>query len=195
MFRNIGLIGVACICLSAPAAASIQLDHLQPLDNQELASYRGGFLGEDFMINIGLDIATSVNGETLFNNRIANLFFQNGRLVADQPEVVPTTTVIQVGSGNSAVLIPSVEPALPDVPASSVDPAPIVETPQITVSQISAPLPSVTQTAINQVIQNSLDNTVLGFQTTLNIDAQVEGALRRIETSNKIQQSLQFNFN
>lgn len=223
MFRKIGVIGVACICLSAPTVASIQLDHLQPLDNQELASYRGGFLGEDFMINIGLDIATSVNGETLFNNRIANLFFQNGRLIAEQPAAVPTTTVVQVGSGNNAAIIPSVEPVLPNLPpqpslptpalpavaeavnaveevtsqvvAPPTTPAPVIETPQITVSQISAPLPSVTQTAINQVIQNSLDNTVLGFQTTLNIDAQVEGALRRIDTSNKIQQSLQFNFN
>ncbi|GAB2645799.1 hypothetical protein [Vibrio panuliri] len=205
MFRKLGLISAVCVCLSAPVAASYQLEHLEPLDHQELASYRGGFLGDDFLINIGLDIATSINGERLFNNRIANLFFQNGRLVASQPEVVPTTTVVQVGSGNTTSLIPSVEPSVvaptpePATPANTasvpVETTPAVEPPQITVSQISAPLPSITQSAINRVIQNSLDDTVIGFETAINIDAQVNGALRRLERSNKIQQSLQFNFN
>ncbi|WP_194436951.1 hypothetical protein [Vibrio fluminensis] len=197
MFRKIGLISAVCACLSAPVAASYQLNHLEPLDSQELASYRGGFFGDDFMVNIGVDIATSINGETLFNNRIANLFFQNGRLVASQPEVIPATTVVQVGSGNATSLVPSVEtlPNVDSVPTETTPSTPVVETPQITVSQISAPLPSITQSAINRVIQNSLDDTVIGFETAINIDAQVNGALKRLERSNKIQQSLQFNFN
>lgn len=197
MFRKIGLISAVCACLSAPVAASYQLNHLEPLDSQELASYRGGFFGDDFMVNIGVDIATSINGETLFNNRIANLFFQNGRLVASQPEVIPATTVVQVGSGNATSLVPSIEtlPNVDSVPTETTPSTPVVETPQITVSQISAPLPSITQSAINRVIQNSLDDTVIGFETAINIDAQVNGALKRLERSNKIQQSLQFNFN
>lgn len=185
MFRQTWVISAVCACLTAPAYASYQLDSLKPLENQELSSYRAGFLGDDFMIDIGLDIATSINGKTLFNNRIANLFFQNGRLVATQPEVVePTTTIVQVGGGNSVSL-----------PNSTLVQTPETTQPQINVSQVTVPLPSITQTAINRVIQNSLDDTVIGFETMVNIDAQVNGTLRRLERSNKLQQSLQFNFN
>lgn len=185
MSRRTWLISAVCACLTVPAYASnYQLDSLVPLDNQELSGYRAGFFSDDFMINIGLDIATSINGETMFNNNIANLFFQNGQLVATEPEVlVPTTTVVQVGEGNSFSL-----------PNSNVVP-PSTTQPQISVSQVTAPLPSVTQTAINRVIQNSLDGTVIGFETIVNVDAQVNGALRRLERSNKLHQSLQFNFN
>ncbi|GAK85977.1 hypothetical protein JCM19238_3567 [Vibrio ponticus] len=241
MFRKIGLVSAVCACLTAPAVASYQLDHLQPLDSQELSSYRGGFLGDDFMINIGLDIATSINGETLFNNRIANLFFQNGRLVATQPEVVPTTTIVQIGAGNS-VALPTIEPIAvktpaptppvesPPVPSNPViansqpaasdpdivnppavpttptvaqtpppnppqiDPNVVTSATQINISQ-SVVLPSVTQNTINRIIQNSLDGTVIDFQTVVNIDAQVEGVLRRMDRGNRIRQSLQLNFN
>ncbi|WP_114764913.1 hypothetical protein [Vibrio rhodolitus] len=247
MFRKIGLVSAVCACLTAPAVASYQLEHLQPLDSQELSSYRGGFLGDDFMINIGLDIATSINGETLFNNRIANLFFQNGRLVATQPEVVPTTTIVQIGAGNS-VALPTIEPISvttpaptspvesppapstpvianrqpvvsdpdvvnpPAVPTTStvpttptvaqtpppnppqIDPNVVTSATQINISQ-SVVLPSVTQNTINRIIQNSLDGTVIDFQTVVNIDAQVEGVLRRMDRENRIRQSLQLNFN
>ncbi len=186
MSKRTWLISAVCACLTAPVyATSYQLDSLDPLDNQELSGYRAGFISDDFMINIGLDIATSINGETLFNNSIANLFFQNGRLVATQPEaVVPTTTVVQVGGGNSVSL-----------PNNNLVQTPNITQPQISVSQVTVPLPSITQTAINRVIQNSLDDTVIGFETIVNVDAQVNGALRRLERSNKLHQSLQFNFN
>ncbi|WP_162047656.1 hypothetical protein [Vibrio taketomensis] len=240
MFRQIWLVSAVFACLAAPtASASYQLDSLEPLDDGELSSLRAGFLGDDFMVNIGLDIATSINGETLFNNRIANLFFQNGQLIASQPEVIPVTTVVQVGSNNSVDLPTSQQvnpvvtrspttvdtttaPTIVVSPNGSAPPAvvmaqPSVETqpvasgaansetsveefipaeqPVITVTQVTGPVSGVNQSSINRVIQNSLNNTVINFETVVNIDAQVNGALKRLESRNRVQQALQFNFN
>ncbi|MCY9802413.1 hypothetical protein OTK51_03120 [Vibrio scophthalmi] len=224
MFRTLWLVGVIGVCFSGQAyAATYQLNQLVPLQEHELSNYRGGFkFNDDFMVNIGLSIRTSINGEMLFTNHIANLTIQNGRLTARQQRVAPTTTtVVQVGEGNSIALpVTSVtplpandEPEALQANAQQVDVSPVngleanesqslepqsftpqSPEPQVNVSQVVAPLPQVNQTSITSIIQNSLDNTVLGFDTVINIDAQIGGVMKQIERSNKLQQALQFSF-
>lgn len=219
MFRTLWLVGVIGVCFSGQAyAATYQLNQLVPLQEHELSNYRGGFkFNDDFMVNIGLSIRTSINGEMLFTNHIANLTIQNGRLTARQQRVAPTTTtVVQVGGGNSIALPVSTATSLPandelealQANAQQVDVSPVngleanesqsfepqSPEPQVNVSQTVAPLPQVNQTSITSIIQNSLDNTVLGFDTVINIDAQVGGVMKQIERSNKLQQALQFSF-
>ena len=203
MFRTLWLVGVIGVCFSGQAySAAYQLNQLVPLQDHELSNYRGGFkFNDDFMVNIGLSIRTSINGEMLFTNHIANLTIQNGRLTARQQRVAPTTTtVVQVGGGNSIALPTTVTPlpandepeALQANEAQSFKPQ--NSEPQVNVSQTVAPLPQVNQTSITSIIQNSLDNTVLGFDTVINIDAQVGGVMKQIERSTKLQQALQFSF-
>ncbi|ANS86877.1 hypothetical protein VSVS12_03168 [Vibrio scophthalmi] len=214
MFRTLWLVGVIGVCFSGQAySATYQLNQLVPLQEHELSNYRGGFkFNDDFMVNIGLSIRTSINGEMLFTNHIANLTIQNGRLTARQQRVAPTTTtVVQVGGGNSIALpVTSVtplpandEPEALQANAQQVDVSPVngleanesqSPEPQVNVSQTVAPLPQVNQTSITSIIQNSLDNTVLGFDTVINVDAQVGGVMKQIERSNKLQQALQFSF-
>lgn len=214
MFRTLWLVGVIGVCFSGQAySATYQLNQLVPLQEHELSNYRGGFkFNDDFMVNIGLSIRTSINGEMLFTNHIANLTIQNGRLTARQQRVAPTTTtVVQVGGGNSIALpMTSVtplpandEPEALQANAQQVDVSPVngleanepqSPKPQVNVSQTVAPLPLVNQTSITSIIQNSLDNTVLGFDTVINVDAQVGGVIKQIERSNKLQQALQFSF-
>lgn len=203
MFRTLWLVGVIGVCFSGQAySAAYQLNQLVPLQEHELSNYRGGFkFNDDFMVNIGLSIRTSINGEMLFTNHIANLTIQNGRLTARQQRVAPTTTtVVQVGGGNSIALPTTVTPlpANDEPEALQANESQSFKSqspePQVNVSQTVAPLPQVNQTSITSIIQNSLDNTVLGFDTVINIDAQVGGVMKQIERSNKLQQALQFSF-
>ena len=203
MFRTLWLVGVIGVCFSGQAySAAYQLNQLVPLQEHELSNYRGGFkFNDDFMVNIGLSIRTSINGEMLFTNHIANLTIQNGRLTARQQRVAPTTTtVVQVGGGNSIALPTTVTPlpANDEPEALQANESQSFKSqspePQVNVSQVVAPLPQVNQTSITSIIQNSLDNTVLGFDTVINIDAQVGGVMKQIERSNKLQQALQFSF-
>ncbi|WP_418114867.1 hypothetical protein RJD40_17225 [Vibrio scophthalmi] len=203
MFRILWLVGVIGVCFSGQAySAAYQLNQLVPLQEHELSNYRGGFkFNDDFMVNIGLSIRTSINGEMLFTNHIANLTIQNGRLTARQQRVAPTTTtVVQVGGGNSIALPTTVTPlpANDEPEALQANESQSFKSqspePQVNVSQVVAPLPQVNQTSITSIIQNSLDNTVLGFDTVINIDAQVGGVMKQIERSNKLQQALQFSF-
>lgn len=201
MFRTLWLVGAIGVCLTGQAhSASYQLNQLVPLQERELSNYRGGFkFNDDFFINIGLSIRTSINGDALFTNRIANLTIQNGRLISrPQREVPTTTTIVQVGEGNSVALPATVVAALPTSEGDSIEHASVDRdtstSSHVNVSQVVAPLPQFDQTSITSIIQNSLDNTVLGFDTIINIDAQVGGVMKQIERSNKLQQALQFSF-
>ncbi|KII76399.1 hypothetical protein [Vibrio renipiscarius] len=240
MFRTCLLVGLLSGAFIGSAhSASFQLNQLEPLPERELSGYRGGFkFNDDFMINIGLSIRTSVNGDTLFTNRIANLMIQNGRLISRLQREVPTTTttVVQVGSDNTVGLpttpveiTPTSEPNAPsraapsgvassgntsDVNASNgntpvidstpIAPQQVVESPveilplvnvgQVPNVQSGVDQVSNHQAVISSIIQNSLDNTVLGFDTVINIDAQVGSVIKQIERNTKLQQALQFSF-
>lgn len=230
MFRTCLLVGLLSGAFIGSAhSASFQLNQLEPLPERELSGYRGGFkFNDDFMINIGLSIRTSVNGDTLFTNRIANLMIQNGRLISRLQREVPTTTttVVQVGSDNTVGLpttpveiTPTSEPNAPSRAAPSgvasngntpvidstpIAPQQVVESPveilplvnvgQVPNVQSGVDQVSNHQAVISSIIQNSLDNTVLGFDTVINIDAQVGSVIKQIERNTKLQQALQFSF-
>ena len=201
MFRTILLIGALGACSIGQAhASSYQLNRLEPLDAQVLSSYRGGFkFDSDYIINIGLSIRTSINGDTLFTNSIANLLIENGRFVMTRPaESIPSTTIVQVGAGN-VVALPSGQTTAPAQASTPAQPGgasmpsgvPLLNPSQVSISQVVAPVPTFDQSSITSIIQNSLDGTVVGFDTVINIDAQIGGVIRQLERSNKLQQALQ----
>lgn len=220
--------GVLCACLSSSALATLpHLDRLEPLESHELASYRAGFsFDDDFFINIGLNIATTINGDTLFTNEIANLLIQNGQLIATKPIEETFVTVVQVGQNNTIEIptpVPPSTPAVPTTPTPSVPSTPTggngnagssvvsapannggngggATTPVVTpptaptaptFTQVSMPNLGIDPTAISRIIQNSLDGTVLGLGTVINIDAQVGGVIKQLESNSKLQQALQ----
>ncbi len=187
MFRIMLLIGSLGVCSIGQAhASSYQLNRLEPLEAQVLSSYRGGFkFNNDYIINIGLNILTSINGDMLFTNSIANLQIQNGRFVMTRPIESTGTTIVQVGAGNTVAL-----------PTGKTADATFQSSPNmspVSISQVVDPVSAFDQSSITSIIQNSLDGTVVGFDTVVNIDAQVGGVIRQIERSNKLQQALQIN--
>ena len=186
MFRIMLLVGALGVCSIGQAhASSYQLNRLEPLEAQVMSSYRGGFqFNNDYTINIGLNIRTSINGDTLFTNSIANLLIQNGRFVITQPvESIPSTTIVQVGAGNVV--------ALPTGQTADATSQPLPNMSPVSISPIVDPISTFDQSSITSIIQNSLDGTVVGFDTVINIDAQVGGVIRQLERSHKLQQALQ----
>lgn len=173
----------------------IQQVQLTPMSQSRLALYRGGFqINSDYVINIGLSVRSSVNGQSVFNTQIANLVFENGQLLkqsanyqvrqANQTDdsltattAVPVTdvvNVVQVGEGNQIA---------GDV---SVNPAALVNSLDVTNSTSA----SITSASITNVIQNTLDHSVLGVDTIVNIDAQVSGLVQQIRSRTKLQDAL-----
>lgn len=175
-------------------AIDIQQVQLTPMSQSKLALYRGGFqINRDYVINIGLSVRSSVNGQSVFNTQIANLVFENGQLLkqsanykvrqANPTDSSTTTTavpvtdvvnVVQVGEGNQIA---------GDV---SVNPAALVNSLDVTNSTSA----SITSASITNVIQNTLDHSVLGVDTIVNIDAQVSGLVQQIRSRTKLQDAL-----
>lgn len=175
-------------------AIDIQQVQLTPMSQSRLALYRGGFqINRDYVINIGLSVRSSVNGQSVFNTQIANLVFENGQLLkqsanykvrqANPTDSSTTTTavpvtdvvnVVQVGEGNQIA---------GDV---SVNPAALVNSLDVTNSTSA----SITSASITNVIQNTLDHSVLGVDTIVNIDAQVSGLVQQIRSRTKLQDAL-----
>ncbi|MEH0688958.1 hypothetical protein H4F17_07785 [Vibrio cholerae] len=175
-------------------AIDIQQVQLTPMSQSKLALYRGGFqINRDYVINIGLSVRSSVNGQSVFNTQIANLVFENGQLLkqsanykvrqANPTDSSTTTTavpvtdvvnVVQVGEGNQIA---------GDV---SVNPAALVNSLDVTKSTSA----SITSASITNVIQNTLDHSVLGVDTIVNIDAQVSGLVQQIRSRTKLQDAL-----
>ncbi|MEH0664597.1 hypothetical protein H4F18_03840 [Vibrio scophthalmi] len=175
-------------------AIDIQQVQLTPMSQSRLALYRGGFqINRDYVINIGLSVRSSVNGQSVFNTQIANLVFENGQLLKQSANykvrqanptdsstattAVPVTdvvNVVQVGEGNQIA---------GDV---SVNPAALVNSLDVTNSTSA----SITSASITNVIQNTLDHSVLGVDTIVNIDAQVSGLVQQIRSRTKLQDAL-----
>ncbi|EHY1000122.1 hypothetical protein K2B99_003442, partial [Vibrio parahaemolyticus] len=62
-------------------AKDVGLQELTPLSNSSLEEYRGGFqITDEYIINIGLSITTTINGDDILNTNIANLVIENGNL-------------------------------------------------------------------------------------------------------------------
>lgn len=178
------------------SADELQLTQdLLPMSEAQLSQYRGGFrFSNDYVVNIGLRVQTSVNGKLVFHNQIADLVIENGTL-KKQP-VIPTNgeirqvvddrlvNVVQVGEGNT---IDSSNGGSV-VPDSLVDIASEVES---TIgSNVNTVEPTVIASNITNVIQNTLDNSVLGLNTIVDIDANVGEMLKQRVNSRRLQDAL-----
>ncbi|WP_117236171.1 hypothetical protein [Vibrio maerlii] len=191
------LVGCSLLFASSVANADeLQLSQdLLPMSEAQLSQYRGGFrFSNDYVVNIGLRVQTSINGKLVFHNQIAELVIENGALKR-QP-VIPTNdeivqavddrlvNVVQVGEGNT-IESTNGESIIPD---SLVDITSEVE------STIGSNVNAVSSTAIasniTNVIQNTLDNSVLGLSTIVDIDANVGEMLKQRVNHRRLQDAL-----
>ncbi|GAD80302.1 hypothetical protein [Vibrio ezurae] len=163
-----------CLLHSAPALSDeINLPHVQVLDNATLSELRGGFqLANDYIVDIGISISAAVNGKRFYRSTIANLVFKNGTLTAKSKPNIPTSAgqsglvnIVKVGEGNIVEDVPS----QPD---------------QSYISQ------TISTSSLINIIQNTLDNNVLGLDTVVDIDARVKGINKQIRDDIRLKGAL-----
>ncbi|WP_261836059.1 hypothetical protein [Vibrio ishigakensis] len=151
-------------------ADEISLPESQVVDNQTLSSMRGGFqIGGDYIVDIGISIAAAVNGENIYRTTIANLVFKNGTLtstggtsVGNEPVPANLVNVVQVGEGNVIENPPSPE----------------------------APTPGIVDSSVINIIQNTVDNSVIGINTIVDIDARVDSINKQIQADLRLKDAL-----
>lgn len=168
--------GLLFLPASMSYAEEIKVSNIKIADNYTLSTLRGGFkLSNDYVIDIGISITAAVNGKNIYQNTIANLVFRNGTLTAEPtpssdnnlPESASLVNVVQVGEGNI-------------IESTSSQPSPSEATkPDIT-----------TGPSIINIIQNTLDNSVLGLNTVVDIDARVESVNKQIRDDLRLKESL-----
>ncbi|WP_425669025.1 hypothetical protein ACPSL3_13980 [Vibrio owensii] len=172
-------------CLSMPSVALanvIELGALKPVPDESLAEMRGGFqLTDDYVINIGLSITTTINGQDILNTTIANLVIENGSLTNISGSNNPNgsgaldqgiVNIIQFGEGN---FIGDNTANTPDMPSSN--------QPNIISSDFI-------NSSIINIIQNTTDNSVIGLSTLVDIDAQVSGVMQQIHANQQLEDAL-----
>lgn len=172
-------------CLSMPSVALanvIELGALKPVPDESLAEMRGGFqLTNDYVINIGLSITTTINGQDILNTTIANLVIENGSLTNISGSNNPNgggaldqgiVNIIQFGEGN---FIGDNTANTPDMPGSN--------QPNIISSDFI-------NSSIINIIQNTTDNSVIGLSTLVDIDAQVSGVMQQIRANQQLEDAL-----
>ncbi|MBD0785720.1 hypothetical protein HUO09_05165 [Vibrio sp. Y2-5] len=156
------------------ADSLLMVGSVNPLDDQQLASYRGGFkFQNDYIVNIGLSIKTAIDGNVMLNSRIANLVIKNGNLknlaiTSEQSQQdVGLVNVIQNGGGN-----------------------------HISVDEISSSYRPevVTASSITNIVQNTLDNSVIGLSTIVDVDAQVGSALQQVRVAKQLEEAVMARF-
>ncbi|WP_423839858.1 hypothetical protein ONE56_10770 [Vibrio mytili] len=183
-FKSILL--VCCIALPAVNASAnnnVIVNRLEPISDNLLAQYRGGFrVNDEYVINIGLSITTTINGEDIFNSNIANLIIKNGNLTnihsdndPNSPNSAPLdqgiVNIVQLGEGN--IIGDNINP-----PSSLTS-----QQPDITSSEFI-------NSSIINIIQNTTDNNVIGLSTLVDIDAQVNGVIKQIQANQQLQDAL-----
>ncbi|MDZ5516701.1 hypothetical protein [Vibrio fluvialis] len=153
--------------------------HLDTLTNQQLNTYRGGFkFNNDYIVNIGLRITTAVNGETIFNSKLANFVIENGALKASHLSKTSEKSVdndlinvIQVGNNNYATTSTSTAQMQASFKPNAAD-----------------------LSSISNVIQNSVDNSVIGLSTIIDVEAQVGGVIKQIRIDKQIDDAIMSRF-
>ncbi|MCR9944600.1 hypothetical protein [Vibrio owensii] len=169
-----------CLCMPSVALANvIELGALKPVPDESLAEMRGGFqLTDDYVINIGLSITTTINGQDILNTTIANLVIENGSLTNISGSNNPNgggaldqgiVNIIQFGEGNF------IGDNTPDMPSSN--------QPNIISSDFI-------NSSIINIIQNTTDNSVIGLSTLVDIDAQVSGVMQQIRANQQLEDAL-----
>lgn len=169
-----------CLCMPSVALANvIELGALKPVPDESLAEMRGGFqLTDDYVINIGLSITTTINGQDILYTTIANLVIENGSLTNISGSNNPNgggaldqgiVNIIQFGEGNF------IGDNTPDMPSSN--------QPNIISSDFI-------NSSIINIIQNTTDNSVIGLSTLVDIDAQVSGVMQQIRANQQLEDAL-----
>jgi len=177
------LLGVL-IALNIPVALAEQgsnadyiatYDAIIPVANQDLDNYRGGFKFEkDYIVNIGLTIKTAIDGNVMLHSKIANLVIQNGNLKNLTSSANPTSeekvslvNIVQQGSGNHI--------SIDDIASSNIP------------STVNA-------SSITNIVQNTIDNSVIGLNTIIDIDAQIGDALKQVRASKQLEEAIMANY-
>ncbi|WP_261815318.1 hypothetical protein [Vibrio gallicus] len=159
----------AYLLVSPTHASELDLSDAYKLDNQTLSTLRGGFrLANDYVVDIGISISAAVNGENIYRSTIASLVFKNGTLTAKSRASIGSTpqqenlvNVVQVGGGN------------------------VIEEPQNISGQ-----PGATGSSVINIIQNTLDNSVIGLNTIVDVDAQVDSLNKQIQADLRLKDAL-----
>lgn len=170
-------------------ADELDLNELKPVADNELALYRGGFqVTDNYIINIGLSITALLNGENIFRTNIANLVIENGNLTnvfasddssySQPPQLNQNlVNIIQIGDGN---IIGDNITGSPQTPGS--------QQPDIVSSDLL-------NSSIINIIQNTTDNSNIGLNTLVDIDAQVDGVIQQIHANQQLEDALLNHFN
>ncbi|KIN09786.1 hypothetical protein SU60_17300 [Vibrio mytili] len=164
--------------VNAANANNDALNRLDPISAPLLEQYRGGFkVSNEYIINIGLSITTTINGEDVFNSSIANLIIENGNLTnihsnntPDNPQLDQgIVNIVQLGEGN--------------IITDDFNSFPTSQQPNITSSEFI-------NSSIINIIQNTTDNSVIGLSTLVDIDAQVNGVIQQIRANQQLEDAL-----
>ncbi|CAE6913756.1 hypothetical protein ACOMICROBIO_FLGHMIGD_02263 [Vibrio sp. B1FLJ16] len=170
-------------------ADELNLNELEPMPDNELAIYRGGFkVADDYTINIGLSITALLNGENIFRTNIANLVIENGNLTnvfasndssdSGTPQLNQSlVNIIQIGEGNI------IGDNITNSPQTSGS-----QQPEIVSSELL-------NSSIINIIQNTTDNSNIGLNTLVDIDAQVDGVIQQIRANQQLEDALLNHFN
>ncbi|MEX3074094.1 hypothetical protein AB3Y13_20230 [Vibrio alginolyticus] len=170
-------------------ADELNLNELEPMPDNELAIYRGGFqVADDYIINIGLSVTALLNGENIFRTNIANLVIENGNLTNVFASDAPSDShppqlnqnlvnIIQIGEGN---IIGDNITSSPQTSGS--------QQPNIVDSELL-------NSSIINIIQNTTDNSNIGLNTLVDIDAQVDGVIQQIRANQQLEDALLNHFN
>ncbi|GEA51535.1 hypothetical protein VIN01S_23390 [Vibrio inusitatus NBRC 102082] len=164
--------GLLMLPISLLHADELDMTDIQIADNYTLSTLRGGFrLSNDYVIDIGISITAAVNGKNIYQATIANLVFRNGNLTAeptlDNDSSFTEINAVQVGEGNF-IEGKANQPSSPGVTKPDI----------------------VTGPGIINIIQNTLDNSVLGLNTVVDVDARVESVNKQIRDDLRLKESL-----
>lgn len=210
------LFGVPMLFISLPGYASPTSDilieqgtTLVPLGNEDLSKYRGGFrIKDNYIINIGLSITSSINGAQVFHSKIANLIIRNGVLkkqLPDRKQPAHLVNVIQAGQGNIVdneyasntdsslvdneygmdVIPPHRSPDNSQAWSENYDISQVLDAPVMPIDSTGFGSQSITN-----LIQNSLDNSVIGISTIVNIDTQLGNVIKQLQINRKLENAI-----
>jgi len=154
---------------------------LLPLNDEELSLYRGGFsLNSNYVVNIGLSVMTSINGNTIFNSHIADIVIRNGKIMSSLFEN-GVTKVAQVGENNHFA------PRTPETTLAEAG----IESPSTQITTEITKSAGLKSLLPSHVIQNTENNNVIGLNTVVNIESQASGALSELRSNMRLQEALQ----
>lgn len=165
---NIPVFGVFASQNHEPSVNS-SLNKLIPLEDYQLDTFRGGFnFGDNYVVNIGLTITTAIDGNVMYRSKIAEMVIENGSLRYNDSVAGRTkgdtglVNVVQVGRGNN-IKVEGITPSATSVANAS---------------------------NITNIIQNTLDNRVIGLSTVVDVSAEVSEALKQARVAKQLEDAV-----